>query len=129
MMKKALAALALICMAASAYAQSAVPVTVDNFTRAESDLYLGNAVEEASGVGKLHHHREAMPIDRQSVIRANRDTLYSPAVFDLDASPVTITLPDSGQRFRSMQVINEDHYVVGNVEYRPGSYTFDRNKV
>jgi hypothetical protein len=70
-----------------------------------------------------------MPIDRQSVIRANRDTLYSPAVFDLDAGPVTITLPDSGKRFRSMQVINEDNYVVGNVEYRPGSYTFDRKKV
>ncbi|QIO37402.1 DUF1254 domain-containing protein [Bradyrhizobium sp. 1(2017)] len=127
-MKKALAALALICMAASAYAQSAVPVTVDNFTRAESDLYLGNAVEEASGVGKLHHHREAMPIDRQSVIRANRDTLYSPAVIDLDAGPVTIRLPDAGKRFRSMQVINEDHYVVGNVEYRPGNYTYDRKK-
>jgi hypothetical protein len=26
-------------------------------------------------------------------------------------------------------VINEDHYVVGNVEYRPGSYTYDKEKV
>ncbi|MGY4572734.1 hypothetical protein ACVWY5_005804 [Bradyrhizobium sp. USDA 3256] len=28
-----------------------------------------------------------------------------------------------------MQVINEDHYVVGNVEYRAGAYTYDRKKV
>ena len=40
----------------------------------------------------------------------NRDTLYSAAVFDLDAGPVTITLPDPGKRFLSMQVIDEDEY-------------------
>ena len=107
----------------------AVPVNVDNFARAESDLYMGNAVKDAGGTGKFFHHREIMPVERQTVIRPNRDTLYSPAVFDLDAGPVTITLPDSGKRFRSMQVINEDHYVVGNVEYRAGRYTYDKKKV
>ena len=40
----------------------------------------------------------------------NRDTLYSAAVFDLDAGPVTIALPDPGKRFLSMQVIDEDEY-------------------
>ena len=40
----------------------------------------------------------------------NRDTLYSAAVFDLDAGPVTITLPDPGKRFLSMQMIDEDEY-------------------
>jgi hypothetical protein len=40
----------------------------------------------------------------------NRDTLYSLSVFDLDAGPVTVALPDAGQRFMSMQVIDEDHY-------------------
>jgi hypothetical protein len=42
---------------------------------------------------------------------------------------VTITLPDAGKRFRSMQVINEDQYVVGNVEYDAGTYTYDKEKV
>jgi hypothetical protein len=102
---------------------------VDNFIRAESDHYLGNAVQEAGGVGKLFHHRTPMPIDRQTVIRANRDTLYSVAVIDLDAGPVTITLPDAGTRFRSMQVISEDHYVVGAVVYAAGSHTYDRKTV
>ena len=44
-------------------------------------------------------------IDAQDVVRMNRDTLYSSGVFDLDAAPVTITLPDAGKRFMSMQVI------------------------
>lgn len=126
---EAMAALALACMTTSAVAQGAVPVTADNFMRAESDLYFGNAVKDAAGIGKMYHHREPMQIDRQTVIRPNRDTLYSPGVFDLDAGPVTIMLPDAGKRFRSMMVLNQDHYVVGNVEYRPGSYTYDRNKV
>src|SRR5262249_36857507 len=111
------------------YAADTVPVTVDNFIRAESDLYFGNAAKDAGGAGKFFHHREVTPIDKQPVIRMNRDTLYSAAVFDLDAGPVTITLPDAGKRFRSMQVINEDHYVVGDVAYRAGTYTYDKNKV
>src|SRR5262249_32207458 len=90
--------------ATSALAESpSVPVTVDNFARAESDLYMGNAVKDG-GFGKFHHNREPVQIDKQFVIRANRDTLYSSGVFDLDAGPVTIRLPDAGNRFRSMQV-------------------------
>ena len=126
---KTIAAFVLVCTSASAIAQGSIPVTADNFARAESDLYFGNAVKDAAGIGKMNHHREPMQIDKQTVIRSNRDTLYSSAVFDLDAGPVTITLPDAGKRFRSMELINEDHYVVGKVEYRPGTYTLDRKKV
>lgn len=125
----ALALLASCTSTVAAAALSGVPVTVDNFARAESDLYFGNVVKDAGGVGKFGHHREMMPIDKQLVIRSNRDTVYSAAVFDLNAGPVTIALPDAGKRFRSMQVINEDHYVVGNVEYRAGSYTYDTKHV
>jgi hypothetical protein len=62
-------------------------------------------------------------------VRPNRDTLYSSGVFDLDGGPVTVTLPEAGGRFMSMQVINEDHYVVGSVRYGAGRHTFDRNTV
>lgn len=92
----------------SAPAGNAVPVTVDNFIRAESDLYFGNMVKDG-GLGKFLHRREPAAIDNQTVIRLNRDTLYSSAVFDLDAAPVTITLPDAGKRFMSLMVINQDH--------------------
>jgi hypothetical protein len=105
-----------------------VPVTVDNFVRAESDLYFRGILKDSGGIGKFLHRREPARIDNQTVIRLNRDTLYSSAVFDLDAGPVTITLPDTGKRFMSMQVINEDHYVP-EVVYGKGSYTLTRDKV
>jgi hypothetical protein len=88
------------------YAQSPPPsapdntiaVAADNFTRAETDTYFANIVKEAGGPGRFFHRREIEPIDNQIVIRENRDTLYSSAVFDLDAEPLTITLPDAGKR-------------------------------
>ena len=62
----------------------AIPVTAENFIRAESDMYFRHSVAEG-GFAKFHHFRQPMPIEAQSVVRANRDTLYSSAVFDLDA--------------------------------------------
>src|SRR5262249_46336731 len=88
-----LVTLAVLAAVAAALAQPAggpVPVTVENFRRAETDTYFASTVKRAGGTGKFDHHREVMPIDKQTVIRANRDTLYSTAVFDLDAGPVTI---------------------------------------
>lgn len=89
------------------------PVTADNFNRAESDMYFATAMKGGGGLGKFDQHRDVMDIDHQTVIRANRDTLYSAAVFDLDAGPVTITLPESDNRFMSMLVIDEDQYAHG----------------
>jgi hypothetical protein len=114
--------------AAQAQSGSANPVTVDNFIRAESDLYLGGVLKDSGATGKFNHRRELASLDHQTVIRLNRDTLYSSAVFDLDAGPVTITLPDAGKRFMSMQVVNEDHYVP-QVSYGPGARTLTRDQV
>src|SRR5262249_37546118 len=90
-------------------ANNAIPVTIDNFIRAESDTYAAN-LAKVGGIGKLTHRREPASIDNQTVIRLNRDTLYTSGVFDLDAGPVTITLPDAGKRFMSLQAVSEDHY-------------------
>lgn len=69
------------------------------------------------------------PLDKQPVPRCNRDTVYSSAVFDLDAAPpVTITMPDAGKRFMTLIAINEDHYVY-KVFYGAGSYTLMRDQV
>ncbi|HEY1120136.1 MAG TPA: DUF1214 domain-containing protein [Haloferula sp.] len=113
----------------SARAADPVPVTVDNFIRAESDLYLTGLLKDSGGVlGKFNHRREVATIDNQTVIRLNRDTIYSSILFDLDAGPVTITLPDAGKRFRSMQWISEDHYVP-KVAYDAGVYKIDKEEV
>jgi hypothetical protein len=103
------------------------PVTVDNFRRAESDTYFAKFVKEGA-FGKLNHERELTPIDKQSVIRMNRDTFYSFGVFDLDASPVTVTLPDSGKRYMAVQVIDEDHYAP-LVFYAPGMQRLTREQI
>ena len=80
-------------------ADGAVLVSVDNFTRAESDLYFSNIVKDG-GFGRFTHIRELTPLDKQLVVRSNRDTLYSAGVFDLEAGPVTISLPEPGPRFK-----------------------------
>jgi hypothetical protein len=104
-----------------------VSVTLDNFARAESDTYMAGAAGEAGGVGKLRHRREPAAIDDQTVIRINRDTLYSAGVFDLDAGAVTITLPDSGGRFQSLQTVSQDHYAV--TTYGAGPHVVDKAAV
>jgi hypothetical protein len=82
-----------------------VPVTADNFVRAETDATFGR-LEKLGGFGKFKHYRDFGRIDVQIVQRANRDTLYSVAVFDLEAGLVTITLPEAGKRFMTLIAID-----------------------
>ncbi|WP_454675873.1 DUF1214 domain-containing protein [Achromobacter pestifer] len=114
---------------ASAQPSPASPtlVGVDNFVRAETDLYMAKIVADGS-FGRFVHSREPSPIDAQNVIRMNRDTLYSSGVFDLDAGAVTITLPEAGKRFMSMQVVSEDHYVPA-VFYGAGRHTLTKEAI
>lgn len=108
-------------------AEGKVIVTPDNFIRAESDIYMaGQARDGAFGVFK--HTREVAPVDKQLIVRLNRDTIYSSGVFDLDAGPVTFTLPDPGTRFLSALIINEDHFNP-KVFYGAGSHTLTREDV
>ena len=85
------------------------PVTWDNFIRAESDKYFKSYVGNGA-FGKFFHIRKPTPIDKQDVVRMNRDTIYSIAIFDL-TTQVTITKPDTGDRFQSLMVVNQDEYV------------------
>ncbi len=103
-----------------------ITVTADNFNRAETDKYFGDFVKRGA-LGKFWHFRELPSIELDSV-RPNRDTLYSHAVFDLDAGPATVTLPDAGSRFMSMIVIDEDYYVP-KVVYGAGKYTFTKDQI
>lgn len=114
-------------LAETASPSPSIPVSTDNFVRAESDLYFAGIVKNG-GFGKFDHTREPAPLDKQTVIRLNRDTLYSSAVFDLDAGPVTITLPKAGDRFMSMQVFDEDQYTYA-VYHGAGSYPLTRKDI
>ncbi len=126
----ATAMLSIMMFAPGADAQTsggALPVTADNFIRAETDMFFGLSVKDGA-LGKFNHRRTPMGIDDQFVVRGNRDTLYSVAIFDLDAGAVTIGMPDAGNRFMSLQVIDEDQYVPA-VYYGSGSHTFTRERI
>jgi hypothetical protein len=85
-------------------------VTVDNFVRAETNRMLVDIMQIAGGVNQWIHFRVPTPLDAQTVVRMNRDTLYSAAVVDL-AGGATVTMPDSGNRYCTMMVVNQDHFI------------------
>jgi len=84
-------------------------VNVDNFVRAETARMFDNVLALTGGVNRWYHYREPTPLDRQPVIRMNRDTLYSGAIVDIRQG-AELTLPDSGDRYMTVMVVNEDHY-------------------
>ena len=108
-------------------ADGKILVTPDNFVRAESDVYMAAQVKDGA-FGNFKHTREPAPVDRQLIVRLNRDTIYSSAVFDLEAGPVTLRMPDAGDRFMSALVINQDHFNP-QVFYGAGTHTLTRQNV
>lgn len=103
-----------------AIADEVVPVNVDNFVRAETASQIGRALKFIGGVNKWFHFKEPVPLDKQNVIRMNLDTLYSSAVVDISEG-ATVTLPGSGERYMSVMVLNEDHYL-NKVFHKGGTY-------
>ena len=88
----------------------AIPVTPDTFARAESNRMLHDIMAMAGGINTWGHLRVPTPLDQQTVVRMNRDTLYSFAVVDL-AEGATVTLADAGDRYTSVMVVNQDHHI------------------
>jgi len=87
-----------------------VVVTPETYIRAESDRAFGNIAALAGGVNRFFHIRRPTPLDQQTVIRMNLDTLYSGAVVDTSKG-ATIALPEvPAGRLISAQVIDNDHY-------------------
>ena len=98
----------LLVIPCPATATGSTPVTVKTFVRAETDIAI-KKLYDTTGLNKFFHIRVPAPIDKQDVIRMNRDTIYSSAVLDL-GKPVTVILPEAGGRYMNLHVINQDHY-------------------
>jgi len=95
-------------------------VNVDNFRRAETHRMFAGLQRDAGGINRFMHNREPAPVDQQTVIRMNRDTLYSFGIIDL-SDGATLTVPEAGGRYLSVMVVNEDHYV-NRVFHEAGTY-------
>jgi hypothetical protein len=95
-------------------------VSVDNFVRAETDRMFAALQADAGGVNVFRHNRAPTSIEGQTVIRMNRDTLYSFAIVDISEG-ATVTVPDGGDRYLSVMVVNQDHYI-NRLFHDPGEY-------
>ncbi len=99
----------------------ATVVTRETYCRAESDRAFSNALLLTGGVNRFFHFRQVTPLDRQTVVRMNKDTLYSPAVVDTERG-ATLTVPEMPDgRYCSVMLVDNDHYSCG-VIYTPGTH-------
>ena len=123
-MKLALAASALL-LSATALVAEPVKVSVGNFVRAETDTYMVNILGDQP-TGRFVHTRTPVSLDAQTVIRMNLDTLYSSAVIDLAAGPVTVTVPPQADgRYVAVEVISQDHYAIDVLHEGARTYSQD----
>jgi len=95
-------------------------INVDNFVRAETNRMFAGLYADTSGVNTWFHHRTPASVDHQTVIRMNRDTLYSFAVADISAG-ATLTVPEHGDRYVSVMIVNQDHFI-NEIFHDPGVY-------
>ena len=103
-----------------------IRVDVDNFVRAETDRMFAGVQRDAGGINRFGHNREPARIDQQTVIRMNRDTLYSFALVDL-AQGARLTVPDGGRRYVSVMVVDNDHHI-NEVLHDAGEYELSEQR-
>ena len=95
-------------------------VSFENFARVESERMFAGIAAAAGSSNVWNHFRVPTPVDAQTVIRMNRDTLYSAAIIDVSEG-ATITLPEAAGRYTSIMLVNQDHFI-NRVLHDAGTY-------
>jgi hypothetical protein len=94
----------------SSTAADTVKVAPETYIRAETDRQFEAVAKMAGGVNTFFHFRAPTPLDKQNVVRMNRDTLYSMGVVDTSKG-ATITVPELPKgRYASVFLADNDHY-------------------
>jgi hypothetical protein len=102
------------------------PVTPETYIRAETDRQFAVIEKMAGGVNRLYHFRAPTPLDKQNVVRMNRDTLYSMGIVDTSKG-ATITVPELPKgRYASVYLVDNDHYCPF-VIYTSGTHELPRD--
>ena len=81
--------------------------------------HAAKAEEGRAPVNQFAHYREFPDASNKTVVGFNVDTLYSFADLDLSSEPMVISIPEMGDRFWIMQLID----AWNNVPHAPGSRT------
>ena len=103
-----------------------VQVNVNNYVLAETAGQFDRILKMTGGINKLQRFREPTPLDKQSVIRMNRDTLYSFAIVDISKG-AKLTMPETGGRYNSAMIVNENEYI-NKVFYEPGTHELTKDE-
>ncbi len=107
-------------------ADAGVKVTPKTYIRAETDRQFAEIVKMAGGINRFYHFRTPTPLDKQNVVRMNRDTLYSMGVVDTSKG-ATITVPELPKgRYASVYLVDNDHYTPF-VIYTAGTYELPKD--
>lgn len=115
--------IAMLVLTHPAFADDKIAVTPENYEVAESDLSFSR-VAGLVGSNAWLHFPGPTPLDRQTVVRMNRDTIYSGYVADVSqGGTVTVPATDDG-RYLSVMVVENDHYI-SQVWTEPGTYDID----
>lgn len=107
----------------SAAIPDVVAVTLDNYKTAESDLAFNNVTKFVGTNEFLHFSPDAFDLDNQTVVRMNRDTIYSGAIVNVSEG-ATVTLPESDGRYMSAMIVQNDHYI-DQVFKTPGEHVIE----
>ena len=97
-----------------------IPVTLENYEVAESDLAVHNVTKLVGMNTFFHFPTGAFDLDNQTVVRMNRDTYYSAAIIDTTQG-ASITIPETNGRYLSVMVVQNDHYI-DDVFLAPGTH-------
>lgn len=98
-----------------------VPVSVENFVRAETDRMFSVLQAQAGGVNRMKHNRAPTPIDDQPGDPDEPRHALQRAIVDISEG-ATVTIPDGGERYVSVMVVNQDHYI-NRILHDAGQYT------
>lgn len=95
------------------------------YKAAHHAYYLDKTAEQAGGTNKLVH-TTALPIEgNDPVVTPALDHLYSKAVIDLSEGPVVLEVPEvESDRYFSIMVTDQEHYVTYDMIRPAGAYTF-----
>ncbi len=104
-------------------ATDSVAVTLENYKVAESDLAFSKVTRTVGMNRFLHRAVEAFDLQDQTVVRMNRDTIYSGAVVNASEG-ATVTLPESDGRYVSIMIVQNDHYI-DQVFTTPGEHVIE----
>ena len=82
-------------------------MTAEEFINAESRAFFADFIGRG-GINGFHHFKTLATAEDRWVVSPNNDTLYSVAVVNATRG-FTLEIPDTGDRFLSIQIIDENH--------------------